>query len=64
MRVYRTKANVQIGLAYQDPRRPYHDADALRLQAALINKCNRQNGIEWLVISVCLASAIAAWVLA
>ena len=43
MKTYNT-GKVQIGLIYQSTARVYHDADALRLQSAFLNK--RQGG--WL----------------
>ena len=64
MTTFTTKSGLRIGCLAPKAPPPHHDADALRLQAALINKHQRQNGIDWLVISVCLASALAAWVLA
>lgn len=63
MNTYNT-GKLHIGLLSRKSPPPYHDADALRLQSALINKRNRDNGIEWIVIAVCLASALAAWVIA
>ena len=60
-----TKSGLRIGCMAPKSPPPYHDSDALRLQAALINRRNNaKNGIDWLVISVCLASALAAWVIA
>lgn len=64
MTTFTTKSGLRIGCLAPKGPPPYHDADALRLQSALINKRQRQNGIDWLVISVCVASALAAWVLA
>ena len=63
MTTYNT-GKLQIGLLSKKAPPVYHDQDALRLQSALINKRNVNNGIDWLVISVCIASALAAWVLA
>lgn len=64
MTTYTTRSGIRIGLLAPKAPPVYHDQDALRLQSALIDKRNRQNGIDWLVISVCVASALAAWVLA
>ena len=64
MNTYTTKSGVQIGLLSKKSPTVYHDQDALRLQSALINKRNRQNGIDWLVIAVCVAAAGIAWVVA
>lgn len=59
-----TKTGLRIGCMAPKSPPPHHDSDALRLQAALINKRNRDNGIEWLVIVVCISATLAAWVLA
>ena len=59
-----TKTGLRIGCMAPKSPPPHHDRDALRLQEALINKRNRQNGIDWIVISVCLAAAGIAWVVA
>jgi hypothetical protein len=59
-----TKTGLRIGCMAPKSPPPHHDRDALRLQDALINKRNRQNGIDWIVISVCIAAAGIAWVVA
>jgi hypothetical protein len=59
-----TKTGIRIGCLAKKAPPVYHDADALRLQSALINKRHISNGIDWLVISVCLAAAGIAWVVA
>ncbi len=41
---YTTKSGVRIGLTYTAAARPHHDADALRLQRALISQ---QKGYNW-----------------
>ena len=55
---------LQIGLLAPKAPPVYHDQDAIKLQSALINKRNVSNGIDWLVIAVCIAAALAAWVVA
>ena len=64
MTAFTTKTGVRIGCLAPKSPPPYHDSDALRLQAALINRRNRSNGIDWLVVAVCIAAAGAAWVVA
>ena len=64
MTSFTTKTGVRIGCLAPKSPPPYHDSDALRLQAALINRRNRSNGIDWLVVAVCIAAAGAAWVVA
>lgn len=63
MTTYNT-GKLHIGLLAPKAPPVFHDQDALKLQAALINKRNRDNGIDWLVVAVCLASALTAWVIA
>ena len=64
MTTFTTKTGLRIGCLAPKSPPVHHDADALRLQAALINKRNRSNGIDWIVISVCIAAAGLAWVVA
>jgi hypothetical protein len=64
MTTYTTRTGVQIGILSKKQPPIYHDADALRLQEALINKRKTCNAVDWLVISVCLAAAGIAWVVA
>lgn len=64
MTTFTTKTGIRIGLLAPKAPPPHHDDDALRLQAALINKRQVSNGIDWIVISVCLTAAGLAWVLA
>ena len=55
---------IQIGLLYTPAQRPYHDADALLLQRALLGERPR---IDWdgiaIVIFTVAAVALAAWLL-
>jgi len=52
---------IQIGLLYTPPQVPHHDADALRLQRALLGERPR---IDWDGIAIVVATcAIAALVL-
>jgi len=55
---------VQIGLLYTPPQVPHHDADALRLQRALLSERTRPDwdGIA-IVVSTVAAVALAAWLL-
>lgn len=64
MTTYTTKTGIRIGCMAPKSPPPHHDRDALRLQDALINKRNRQNGIDWLVVAVCIAAAGIAWAVA
>lgn len=64
MTTFTTKTGLRIGCLAPKAPPPFHDADALRLQEALINQRNRSNGIDWIVISVCIAAAGLAWVVA
>ena len=36
MTPYTTRSGLQVGSLYTPPQRPHHDADALRLQSALL----------------------------
>jgi len=53
---------VQIGLLYTPAQRPYHDADALLLQRALLGE---RTSTDWdgiaIVVSTVAAVALAAW---
>ena len=55
---------VQIGIAYQDPRRPYHDGDALRLQDALLRNVRRT---DWdgvvIILCMCVIAGALTWAL-
>jgi hypothetical protein len=61
MKVHNT-GKVQIGLAYQDPRMPYHDRDALRLQDALLRNAQRTDwdGIA-IILCVCVIAGALTW---
>lgn len=54
-----TRAGVQIGLLYQTTAKPHHDADALKLQSALLND---KPNMDWdgIVIVVVCAAIVAA----
>ena len=62
MTSFTTKTGLRIGCLAPKSPPPYHDSDALRLQAALINRRNRSNAVDWIVIAVCLTAAGLAWV--
>ena len=53
---------IQIGLLYTPAQRPYHDADALRLQRALLGERPRidWDGIAIVEIVVVVAAAVVA----
>ena len=55
---------IKIGLLYTPAQRPYHDADALRLQRALLGERTRTDwgGIAIVVFTVA-AVALATWLL-
>lgn len=58
---YTTASGLQIGCMYQSTVKPYHDADALRIQKALTDSkdpIDREGITIILVISVVLALAI------
>jgi len=63
MNTYNT-GKVKIGLLYTPPQVPYHDADALLLQRALLGERPR---IDWggitIVAIVAASVALAAWLL-
>ena len=61
MNTYNT-GKVKIGLLYTTPQVPHHDADALRLQRALLGERTRTDwdGIAIVVFTVA-AVALAAW---
>jgi|GEM_PF-4231826 len=64
MTPYTTRTGLQIGSLYTPPQVPYHDADALLLQRALLGERPR---IDWdgiaIVIFTVAAVALAAWLL-
>lgn len=64
MTPYTTRSGLQVGSLYTPPQRPHHDADALRLQRALLGERPR---IDWdgiaIVIFTVAAVALAAWLL-
>ena len=62
MTTFTTRTGLRIGCLAPKSPPPFHDQDALRLQAALIDKRNRSNAVDWLVIAICIAAAGAAWV--
>jgi hypothetical protein len=65
MNTYNT-GKVKIGLLYTPPQVPYHDADALLLQRALLGERQRTDwgGIAIVVFTVAaVAVAVAAWLL-
>ena len=53
---------IRIGLLYTPAQRPYHDADALRLQRALLGERLR---IDWdgIAIPIKIVVVVAAWLL-
>lgn len=63
MNTYNT-GKVKIGLLYTPPQVPHHDADALRLQRALLGERQRTDwgGIAIVVFTVA-AVALATWLL-
>lgn len=65
MTPYTTRSGLQVGSLYTAaPQHPYHDADALLLQRALLGERPR---IDWdgiaIVIFTVAAVALAAWLL-
>ena len=64
MTPYTTRSGLQVGSLYTPPQRPHHDADALRLQRALLGERTRTDwdGIAIVVFTVA-AVAVAAWLL-
>ena len=64
MTPYTTRSGLQVGSLYTPPQRPHHDADALRLQRALLGERRR---VDWdglyIVAVVAAAVALAAWLL-
>jgi len=61
MKTYNT-GKVNIGIAYQDPRTPYHDRDALRLQDALLRNARRT---DWdgvvIILCMCVIAGALTW---
>lgn len=66
MNTYNT-GKVKIGLLYTPPQVPHHDADALRLQRALLGERTRTDwggiAIVAIVAIVAASVALAAWLL-
>lgn len=61
MNTYNT-GKVEIGLLYTPAQRPYHDADALRLQRALLGERQRTDWDGIAIVAIVAASvALAAW---
>lgn len=65
MTPYTTRSGLQVGSLYTAaPQHPYHDADALLLQRALLGERRR---VDWdglyIVAVVAAAVALAAWLL-
>ena len=55
---------VAIGAAYQPQQRPHHDADALRLQRALLGERVSTDWDGIAIAAVCIVIALLALVLA
>ena len=63
MNTYNT-GKVKIGLLYTPPQVPYHDADALLLQRALLGERQRTDWGGVAIVAIVAASvALAAWLL-
>lgn len=62
MTTYTTRTGLRIGSLYQSRPAPHHDADALRLQDALLGNVKRTDwdGVA-IVLGVCLLIGIAFW---
>ena len=61
MNTYNT-GKVKIGLLYTPPQVPHHDADALRLQRALLGERTRTDWGGIAIVAIVAASvALAAW---
>jgi len=60
MTPYTTRSGLQVGSLYTPPQRPHHDADALRLQRALLGERRR---VDWggLYIVAAVAAAVVAY---
>ncbi len=55
---------IQIGLLYTPPQVPHHDADALRLQRALLGERTRTDWDGIAIVAIVVAAvALAAWLL-
>lgn len=65
MTTYTTRTGLRIGSLYQSKPAPHHDADALKLQDALLNNasCTDWDGIA-IVAIVLFAIGAVAWKLA
>ena len=61
MNTYNT-GKVKIGLLYTPPQVPHHDADALRLQRALLGERTRTDWGGIAIVAIVAASvALATW---
>ena len=60
MTPYTTRSGLQVGSLYTAPQRPFHDADALLLQRALLGERRR---VDWggLYIVAAVAAAVVAY---
>lgn len=59
-----TRTGIEIGIAHQPPQKPYHDADAVRIQTALIN-CRGK--IDWdgvVIVGGCALLILSPWIVA
>ena len=52
---------IQIGLLYTPPQVPHHDADALRLQRALLGERVRTDWDGIAIVIIIAAVALAVW---
>ena len=64
MTPYTTRSGLQVGSLYTPPQRPHHDADALRLQSALLGHKPQTDWDGIIIAAVCLAALVAVLVLA
>ena len=61
---YTTRTGLRIGILYTPTARPHHDADALRLQSALLGHKPQTDWDGIIIAAVCLAALVAVLVLA
>ena len=61
---YTTRTGLQIGSLYTSAARPHHDADALRLQSALLGHKPQTDWDGIGIVAVCLAALVTVLVLA
>ena len=59
-----TKTGLLIGAHHMRLQHPYHDADALRLQSALLGHKPKTDWDGIIIAAVCLAALVAMLVLA